>query len=153
DGLPLALELAAARIKVLPPQALLARLHERLDLLTGGPRTLPERQQTLRNTLAWSFDLLSPPEQRLFRLLSAFVGGCTRDALEAVAATIWGRPEALLDTVTALVDKSLLVPGSPEGAEPRFGMLETVRAYGLEALEAQGERETSQRAYADYYLA
>jgi predicted ATPase/DNA-binding CsgD family transcriptional regulator len=153
DGLPLALELAAARIKVLPPQALLARLHERLDLLTGGPRTLPERQQTLRNTLAWSYDLLSPPEQRLFRLLSVFVGGCTLDAAEDVAATIWGQPEALLDTVTALVDKSLLVPGSQEGAEPRFGMLETVRAYGLEALEAQEERETSQRAYADFYLA
>lgn len=153
DGLPLALELAAARIKVLPPQALLASLHERLDLLAGGPHTLPERQQTLRNTLVWSYDLLSPQEQRLFRLLSVFVGGCTLDAVEAVAAAIWSQPEPLLDTVTALVDKSLLVLGAQEGAEPRFGMLETVRAYGLEALAAQGELETSQQAHAAYYLA
>lgn len=153
DGLPLALELAAARIRVLPPQALLARLHERLDLLTEGPRTLPERQQTLRNTLAWSYDLLSPAEQRLFRLLSVFVGGCTLDALETVAAALWGQPEPLLDTVTALVDRSLLGPGAPDGAEPRFGMLETVRAYAAEALAAQGEREASQRAHADCYLA
>ncbi|HEY7124204.1 MAG TPA: LuxR C-terminal-related transcriptional regulator [Ktedonobacterales bacterium] len=152
DGLPLALELAAARIKVLPPQALLARLHERLTLLTDGSCTLPERQQTLRNTLAWSYALLSPQEQRLFRLLSVFVGGCTLEAVEAVAVSIMGKQEALLDTMTALVDKSLLVATGPAGEEPRFGMLETMRAYGLEALDAHGEREASQQAHAAYYL-
>ncbi len=152
DGLPLALELAAARIKVLPPQALHARLNERLALLTGGASTLPARQQTLRNTLAWSYDLLSSQEQRLFRLLSVFVGGCTLEAVEAVAATCRGHREALLDLVTALVDQSLLVSASPEGEEPRFAMLETVRAYGLEALVNHGEQETSQQAHAAYYL-
>jgi predicted ATPase/DNA-binding CsgD family transcriptional regulator len=153
DGLPLALELAAARIKVLPPQALLARLNERLTLLTGGSPTLPARQQTLSNTLAWSYDLLSSQEQRLFRLLSVFVGGCTLEALEMVAVPIMGYQEPLLDDVTALVDKSLLVPVAHEGGEPRFGMLETMRAYGLEALVAQREHETSQKAHAAYYLA
>ncbi len=153
DGLPLALELAAARIKVLPPQALLARLHERLTLLTGGSCTLPKRQQTLRNTLAWSYDLLSPQEQRLFRLLSTFVGGCTLEAVEAMEATLWGQQESLLDAVTALVDKSLLVPGTQKGEVPRFEMLESMRAYGLEALDERGERETSQQAHAIYYLA
>lgn len=153
DGLPLALELAAARIKVLPPQALLARLTERFTVLMGGAHSLPERQQTLRNTLAWSYDLLSPQEQRLFRLHSVFVGGCRLEALETVAATITGHQEPRLDVVTALVDKSLLVSSSPADEEPRFGMLETMRAYGLEALDAHGERETSQRAHAAYYLA
>lgn len=152
DGLPLALELAAARLKVLPPQALLARLNERLTLLTGGPCTLPERQQTLRSTLAWSYDLLAPQEQRLFRLLSVFVGGCTLEALEAVAATLWGQQESLLDVVAALVDKSLLVPAAQQGEEPRFEMLETMRAYGLEALDKHREREASQQAHAAYYL-
>lgn len=153
DGLPLALELAAAHIKVLPPQALVARLNERLALLTGGSCTLPERQQTLRNTLAWSYDLLSPQEQRLFRLLSVFVDGCTLEALETVAASMIDHQKPLLEVATALVDKSLLVPLAQEGEEPRFGMLETMRAYGLEALEAQGEQQTSQEAYATYYLA
>ena len=153
DGLPLAIELAAARIKTLPPQALLARLKERLDLLTGGPRTLPERQQTLRNTLEWSYSLLSTKEQWLFRLCSVFMGGCTLQALEAVATTLTETPGSLLDLVTALVDKSLLVPieEAREG-EPRFAMLETVREYALEALRAHGENETSKEAHAIYYL-
>jgi predicted ATPase/DNA-binding NarL/FixJ family response regulator len=152
DGLPLALELAAARIKVLPPHALLARLHERLTLLTGGPRTLPERQQALSTTLAWSYDLLSPQEKRLFRLLSVFAGGCSLEAVEVVAAALWGHQEPLLEDMTALVDKSLLVPGAQMGEEPRFGLLETVRAYGLEALDEHREREVSQQAHAAYYL-
>jgi predicted ATPase len=153
DGLPLALELAAARVKTLPPQALLARLSQRLTLLTAGARTLPERQQTLRNTLHWSYDLLSPQEQWLFRLFAVFVGGCTLEAVEAVAAAVTGTRASLLDAVAALVDKSLLVPLAPEGEEPRFRMLETVREYGLECLRTRGESEASREAHADYYLA
>jgi predicted ATPase len=152
DGLPLALELAAARIKTLPPQALLARLSQRLALLIGGPRTLPERQQTLRNTLQWSYDLLEPQEQWLFRLLSVFVGGCTLEAVEAVAATLTDKDASLLDLVTVLVEKSLLVAVAQEGEEPRFVMLETVREYGLEALSERGEIEATRQAHADYYL-
>jgi predicted ATPase/DNA-binding NarL/FixJ family response regulator len=152
DGLPLALELAAARVKTLPPQALLARLSQRLALLTGGPRTLPERQQTLRNTLQWSYDLLDEQEQWLFRLLSVFVGGCSLEAVEAVAGTLTGQSVSLLNEVTALVDKSLLVPLSQEGEEPRFVMLETVREHGLECLREHGESETSQQVHATYYL-
>jgi predicted ATPase len=117
DGLPLALELAAARVKTLPPRALLARLSQRLAVLTGGTRSLPERQQTLRKTLQWSYELLLPDEQWLFRLLSVFVGGCTLEAVEAMAAALAGKDASLLDMVTALVDKSLLVPvgGTPMG--------------------------------------
>lgn len=153
DGLPLALELAAARIKTLPPQALLVRLSQRLALLTGGARTLPERQQTLRNTLQWSYDLLDPQEQWLYRLLSVFVGGCTLDVVEAVAGALTGQSVSLLDGVTALVDKSLLVPIAQEGEEPRFVMLETVREYGLEALSECEEIEAAREAHAGYYLA
>jgi predicted ATPase/DNA-binding CsgD family transcriptional regulator len=152
DGLPLALELAAARVKTLPPQALLARLSQRLAVLTDGARSLPERQQTLRKTLQWSYALLFPQEQWLFRLLAVFVGGCTLETVEAVAAALTGQDASLLDTVTALVDKSLLVPVEQEGEEPRFGMLETVREYGLEALRECGEREASYQAHAAYYL-
>lgn len=153
DGLPLALELAAVRIKTLPPGALLARLTERLDLLTGGPRTLPERQQTLRNTLVWSYDLLSPREQWLFRLYSVFIGGCTLQALEAVATILTETRAPLLDLVTALVDKSLLVPvAEAREEEPRFTMLETVREYALEVLRKCGESEASRDAHATYYL-
>jgi predicted ATPase/DNA-binding CsgD family transcriptional regulator len=156
DGLPLALELAAARIKALPPQALLARLQERFDLLTGGPRTLPERQQTLRKTLQWSYNLLSRQEQWLFRLCSLFIGGCTLHALEAVAATLSNTRTTLLDGVSALLDKNLLVLVGQEGeegeGEPRFGMLETIREYGLQALRDHGERESSSQAHVTYYL-
>jgi predicted ATPase/DNA-binding CsgD family transcriptional regulator len=151
DGLPLALELAAARVKTLPPQALLIRLSQRLAVLTGGMRSFPERQQTLRKTLQWSYELLLPQEQWLFRLLSVFVGGCTLEAVEAVAAFLTDE-DSLLDMVTALVDKSLLVLVEQEGEEPRFGMLETVREYGLEALREHGEREISYQAHATYYL-
>jgi DNA-binding CsgD family transcriptional regulator/tetratricopeptide (TPR) repeat protein len=114
---------------------------------------LPERQQTLRNTLHWSYDLLSPQEQWLFRLFAVFVGGCTLEAVEAVAAAVTGTRASLLDAVAALVDKSLLVPLAPEEEEPRFRMLETVREYGLECLRTRGESEASREAHADYYLA
>ena len=155
DGLPLAIELAAARIKLLPPQALLARLTQRLQVLTSGARTLPERQQTLRNTLRWSYDLLGPEEQRLFRRLSVFVGGWS---LEAVEAVVHADQEAssgrvsVLDGVDSLLDNSLLLQVKQEGGEPRFIMLETVREYGLECLRESGETEVSQRAHALYYL-
>jgi predicted ATPase/DNA-binding CsgD family transcriptional regulator len=152
DGLPLALELAAARIKTLPPQALLARLSQRLAVLTGGARSLPERQQTLRKTLQWSYELLLSHEQWLFRLLAVFVGDCTLEAVEAVAATLTGQDASLLDTVTALVDKCLLIPVDEAREEPRFGMLETVREYGLEALRECGEMENTSQAHATYYL-
>jgi predicted ATPase/DNA-binding CsgD family transcriptional regulator len=155
DGLPLAIELAAARIKLLPPQALLVRLTQRLHVLTSGTPTLPERQQTLRNTLRWSYDLLDPEEQRLFRRLSIFVGGWS---LEAVDAVVYADSEAshgpvsVLDGVASLLDNSLLLQVKQEGNEPRLIMLETVREYGLECLRESGEAEVSQRAHALYYL-
>jgi len=156
DGLPLAIELAAARIRVLPPQALLIRLAQRLQVLTGGSHTLPQRQQTLRNTIQWSYDLLNTEEQRLFRRLSVFVGGCTLSAAEAVCgrssdASV-GIGSSVLDGVASLIDKSLLYQTEQEGEEPRLAMLETIREFGLECLERQGELEDARRAHAHYYL-
>ena len=154
DGLPLTIELAAARSKVLPPQALLARLSQRLAVLTSGPRDAPARQQTLRSTLAWSYNLLTTQEQRLFRRLSVFVGGCTLQAVEAVCAALEGNGAvATLEGVASLTDKSLLQPARQEGEEARLMMLETIREYGLEALEASGEMEATRQAHAAYYLA
>src|SRR5207244_5587420 len=126
DGLPLAIELAAARSKLLPPQALLARLGQRLALLTSGAQDAPVRQQTLRNTLAWSYNLLTAQEQQLFRRLSVFVGGCTLQAVEALCTSLEdGRgAEWVLDGVASLLDKSLLQQTTQEGEEPRFMMLE-----------------------------
>jgi len=152
DGLPLALELAAARIRLLPPQALLARLSQRFQVLTGGPRTMPERQQTLRNTIKWSHDLLDANERRLFRQLSVFVGGWTLEAAEAVCNAINDPPMDLLQGVTSLLDKSLLQQIGQEGEEPRLVMLETIREYGLELLAASGELEVTRQAHAEYYL-
>jgi predicted ATPase/class 3 adenylate cyclase/DNA-binding CsgD family transcriptional regulator len=155
DGLPLAIELAAARIKLLPPPALLARLGQRLAVLTGGGRDAPVRQQTLRKTIEWSYQLLDVEEQRLFRRLSAFVGGCTLQAAEAVCAALDTRLPALsaLDGAASLIDKSLLRQAEQEAAEPRFVMLETVREYGREALAGRGEAEVTYHAHANYYLA
>jgi predicted ATPase len=154
DGLPLALELAAARSKLLSPQELLARLSHRLQVLTGGPQDLPERQQTLRNTILWSYQLLDEEAQRLFRRLSVFAGGCTLEAAEAVCAALDGEEGAghLLERVTSLLDKSLLRTVQQEGKESRLLMLETIRDYGLECLAASGEREATRRAHALYYL-
>ena len=153
DGLPLAIELAAARVKLLPPQALLARLTPRLAVLTGGAPTLPLRQQTLRNTLQWSYDLLSADEQWLFRRVSVFVGGCTLEALAAVCSAA-GRDQTfdILSGVSSLLDHSLLSQMKPEGEEPRLAMLETVREYALSCLEEHGETEDVRRAHARYYL-
>ena len=154
DGLPLAIELAAARIKLLPPSALLARLAHRLQVLTSGARDVPVRQQTLRNTIAWSYHLLEAQEQRLFRQLSVFVGGCTLEAAEAVCAVLSDADGAgpVLDGVASLIDTSLLQHMEQE-EEPRLRLLETIRKYGLEALAANGEMEATQRAHAVYYLA
>jgi predicted ATPase/DNA-binding CsgD family transcriptional regulator len=153
DGLPLAIELAAARIKLLPPPVLLQRLTHRLDVLTSGARNAPERQQTLRNTLAWSYNLLDDAEQRLFRRLSVFVGGCTLEAIEAVNRAIDGQAGHVLDSVASLIDKSLLLSIEQEEEAPRLLMLETIREYGLEMLAASQELEMTRQAHAACYLA
>jgi tetratricopeptide (TPR) repeat protein len=151
DGLPLAIELAAARIKILPPADLLARIERRLELLTGGPRDLPERQQTLRRAIKWSYDLLTSSEQRLFRRLSVFAGGGTLEAIEAVCNTHEDLGIDVLDGVTALVESSLLVQRVTDET-PRFSMLETFRDYGRELLRDSGEAAATERAHAAYML-
>jgi predicted ATPase len=136
DGLPLAIELAAARVRLLPPQALLARLDDKMGLLTGGARDLPERQQTLRTTLDWSFDLLSARQQALFARLGVFAGTFDLPAAEAVGAAgpaDPGRAGHVMDTLGSLVDSSLVRPQTRDG-EPRFALLETIREYALERL-------------------
>jgi predicted ATPase len=173
DGLPLAIELAVARLKMFAPEALLARLSGRLALLRGGARDLPERQQTMRTTIAWSYDLLTEAEQTLFRRLGVFVGGCTLEAAEAVCGDkrtsrqadeateqehgySWTRDLlvswAVLDRLAALVDKSLLRQVAGPSGEPRFVMLETIREYALERLVASGEAERLRQQHAGYYL-
>jgi predicted ATPase/DNA-binding XRE family transcriptional regulator len=149
DGLPLAIELAAARVGLLPPDAMLARLGNSLALLTGGARDLPDRQRTLRATLDWSYDLLDAEERSLFARLAVFVGGWTLEAAEVVCDLRDGAE--VLQHLSALVDKSLVRQTSVHG-EPRFTMLETVREYALERLEQRGERETSRRRHAGYFL-
>ena len=153
DGLPLAIELAAARIKLFPPQALLARLDQRLPLLTSSARDVPARQQTLRNTIEWSYDLLTAQEQRLFRRLSVFVGGCTWRRSRQFLRPSKTTRRTVLDAVASLIDKNLLQQTEQEGEEPRLMMLETIREYGLEALTTSGEMETARQAHAAYYLA
>ncbi len=161
DGLPLAIELAAARVKVLSPSALLARLTNRLQVLTGGARDLPDRLRTMRGAITWSHDLLSADEQTLFRHLAAFVGGCTLEAAEAVcgaandAETNDSCPPLpdILDGLASLVDKSLLRQEDGPGGEPRFRMLETIQEYGLERLAASGEEAAVRRRHAAWCLA
>jgi predicted ATPase/class 3 adenylate cyclase len=200
DGLPLAIELAAARIRLLPPPALLARLEQRLPLLTHGMRDAPTRQRTLRNTIAWSHDLLAPEERTLFRRLSVFAGGWTLEAAEYVGGrcaeggkggSLRSRgekgeeddegstprapsppqaaqrpppsaqrppseaPPSVVDVfegLTALVDKSLVRQSGDSAGEPRFGLLETIREFGLEQLAAAGEMDEVRRCHADYVL-
>jgi predicted ATPase/DNA-binding CsgD family transcriptional regulator len=152
DGLPLALELAAARTKLLTPQALLARLEHRFSILTGGAQDVPVRQQTLRNTIEWSYNLLDAQEQQLFRQLCVFAGGGTLEAIEAICAHLDAGANQVLDVVASLVDKSLLQQKEQEDGLPRFLMLETIREYGREALEASGEAQTTRQAHAAYYL-
>jgi predicted ATPase/Tfp pilus assembly protein PilF len=167
DGLPLAIELAAARRKVLSTEALLARLTSRFDLLTGGARDLSARQQTLRGAIDWSYGLLSPNEQLLLARLAIFVGGCTVDAAEAVCAGVgsWGLgvdsaprspnsqpPTPVLDSMSSLVDNSLLQQVETGDGDARFVMLETIREYALERLVATGERAPLRQQHAVYYL-
>jgi predicted ATPase/class 3 adenylate cyclase len=155
DGLPLAIELAAARVRVLPPEALLARLPAQLKLLTGGARDAEERQQTMRATIAWSKALLKPAERVLFRRLAVFVGGCTLEAAEEVCAASDGDEPLgidVLEGLSALVDHSLVQQREEDG-EPRFSMLHVIREFALEQLEASGEAEALHRAHAAYFVA
>jgi len=152
DGLPLAIELAAARIKVLSPSSMLTRLASRLQLLTGGARDLPLRQQTLRAAMDWSYDLLNAAEQKLFRRLSVFVGGCNLEGVEAVCDTKGDLDLDLLDGMASMVDKSLVQQVEQAKGESRFVMLETIREYALEKLEVSGEEALTKRAHAAYCL-
>jgi predicted ATPase/DNA-binding CsgD family transcriptional regulator len=151
DGLPLALELAAARVAHLPPAALRARLDQQPALLAGGPRDQPARLQSMRDAIAWSYNLLPVDEQALFRRLAVFVGGCTPEAAQAVCESDLGVD--ILEGLASLVDTSLLRQEEGPGGEPRFGMLETIREYGLEQLAANGEGDTARHAHANYFLA
>jgi predicted ATPase len=150
DGLPLALQLAASRLTVLSPAALLARLERRLPLLTHGPRDLPERQQTLRATIAWSYDLLASAEQRLFRQLGVFVGGFT---LQAVEALVKAGPDDvdLLEAISGLVGQSVVFVQPLDETTPRYRMLETIREFALERLDASGEAKETRRRHAEFF--
>jgi predicted ATPase/serine/threonine protein kinase len=148
DGLPLALELAAARVKLLTPRAMLDRLDHSLKLLTGGARDLPTRQQTMRGAVKWSYDLLDEAERAVLRRLAVFVGGCTLEAAEAVCGT---DGEDVLEALGSLVDKSLLRQREQEDGEPRFKMLEVVREYALEQLEASDEAGAARLEFARYF--
>ena len=151
DGLPLAIELAAARIKLLPPRVLLDRLGNRLKILTGGARNLPERQRTLRNAIEWSYELLDEGEKLLFGRLGVFSGGATLEAMEAVCDTGGDLPTDAFDGASSLLDKSLLRQEEGTEGEPRFAMLETIHDYALEKLQESGDAEGIKRAHAEYF--
>lgn len=152
DGLPLALELAAARITVLPPQGILGFLQRRLELLTAGPVDLPARQRTLGAAIGWSYDLLDSREQRLFRRLAVCAGGCSLEVADAVCNADRQLPN-ILDGLASLIDQSLLRQERRSDGEARFVMLETIREYGLERLAASGDDNSVQRQHASYFLA
>ena len=152
DGLPLAIELAAARIKLLSPSAMLARLESSLNLLTGGARDLPARQQTLRNTVDWSYGLLNGAEQTLFRRLSVFTGGSTLEGVEAVCDTKGDLGLDVLEGMASMVDKSLAQQVEQVDKETRFFMLSTIREYALERLAESDDGSAARRAHAAYYL-
>jgi predicted ATPase len=160
EGLPLAIELAAARSRVLPPEALLARLSRRFALLTGGPHDLPARQRTLRSTIDWSYSLLDAGEQRLVQRLAVFVGGWSLPAAEAICgasgvpvlASGHAPPLDLLDGLESLVRKSLVRPAAPAAGMPRFTMLETIREYAEEQLLASGAEDAMRREHARYFV-
>jgi predicted ATPase/DNA-binding CsgD family transcriptional regulator len=147
DGLPLAIELAAARVKVFPPQALRDRLERRLPLLAGGNRDLPERQQTMRNAIAWSHDLLSPGERVRFRRLAVLDGSFDLDAAQAI-----GGPDDEGESLASLVDQSLVMRVAGSDAAPRFTMLQTIREFGLDQLAANGEDVAVRHEHARYFL-
>jgi predicted ATPase/class 3 adenylate cyclase/Flp pilus assembly protein TadD len=151
DGLPLAIELAAVRVNVLTPEVMLPRLDERLSLLTSGPRSLPDRQRTLRGAIDWSYQLLDAPERRLFARLAVFVGGATLDAIEAMWES--GSDEAVLDLLGSLVDDSLLRRTETPTGEIRFQMLETIREYAMERLDEEPDAADVRRRHGEYFLA
>jgi predicted ATPase/DNA-binding CsgD family transcriptional regulator len=150
DGLPLAIELAAARSKLLSPSALLERLSNRLEMLVGGARDLPARQQTLRNTIDWSYDLLTEVEKTLFARLAVFSGGWSLEAAERVCSA--GLPVSVLDILAGLVDQGLVQQYDLALGEPRFMMLETIHEYALERLNSSGETEVLRVAHAAYFI-
>lgn len=152
DGLPLAIELAAARVRLLPPVAMLARLERRLTWLTGGAKDVPARHQTLRAAIDWSYDLLEPDERRLFRRMSVFVGGCTFEAVAAVCDSALGE-EDLIQALASLQDKSLLRQEPARTEQSRLYMLEIISEYALDQLAASGEEDAMRRAHAGYYMA
>jgi len=155
DGLPLAIELAATRMRLLSPQQLLVRLGQRLQVLTGGSSDLPTRQQTLRNTIKWSYDLLNAQEQRMFRRLAIFVGGCSIEAVESVSENIilasGEEPLNVLDACISLLDKQLIQQRQQSDGDSRLYMLETIREFALECLYASDKADLVGEAYARYY--
>lgn len=153
DGLPLAIELAAPWLRVLPPEALLARLQQRLPLLTGGPHDQPTRLRAMRDAIGWSYDLLSPDEQSLFRRLAVFIGGCTLEAAKAVAAGPGDLAIEPIAGIASLVDKSLLRQETGADGQPRFSMLETIREYGLEQLTDCNELEVVRSHHLEHWVA
>ncbi|TML59076.1 MAG: tetratricopeptide repeat protein [Actinobacteria bacterium] len=148
EGLPLAIELAAARTKLLPPVALLSRLGNRLQLLTGGKRDAPQHQKTLRMTLDWSYDLLEPDAQRLFARFGVFAGGCALSSAEAVC----GGDGSVLEGLSTLVDESLVRQRETDAGEPRFSMLEVVREYALERLSDSGDGDETRRRHLEHFV-
>jgi predicted ATPase len=152
NGLPLAIELAAARMKILSPAAMLTRFRSSLDFSAGGASDMPARQQTLRRTIDWSHELLGAAEQKLFRRLSVFPGGCTLEGAEAVCNTRRDLEIDLLEGISSLVDKSMVHELRDKNGVVRFGMLETIREYGLERLAASGETELTKRAHTAFCL-
>jgi predicted ATPase/class 3 adenylate cyclase len=153
DGLPLAIELAASRIKVLSPDAILSRLRHSLDVLAAGARNIPERQRTLRGAIEWSYGLLDEPERRLFARLSVFVGGADLEAAETVANPDRELGHDLFDGLVSLVDNSLVRQTETEAGEPRFGMLETIREYARERCDLEWDGEATRRRHANHFLA
>lgn len=153
DGLPLAIELAAARVKMLPTSALLMLLSNSLNLLTGGPRDRPVHQQTIRATIEWSYNLLNAGQQRLLNRLSVFAGGCTLNAAEAICYSRGDLKTSSIDALASLLDKSLISQDTGAGEDRRFWMLEIVRQYALERLSESGEADEYRRRYAEHYLA
>jgi predicted ATPase/class 3 adenylate cyclase len=152
DGLPLAIELAAARVRILTPSTLLARLDQRMAILTGGARDLPARQQTLRATIAWSYDLLDPAECALFARLGVFAGGCSLETAETICAAAGGLEIDLFDGIASLVQKSLLRQEEGPGGEARFTMLQTIREFARERLNELPEAPSLRQAHADTFL-
>jgi predicted ATPase/DNA-binding SARP family transcriptional activator len=152
DGLPLAIELAAARVREFGPGALLERLGDSLSLLRGGPRDVPARQRTLRDAIGWSYDLLSPAEQSVFRRMGIFLRGCTLEAVRAVVDPRGSLPVDVVDTLVSLVDKNLLHREPADGGEPRFRMLETIREFARAALGEADELPEVAARHAEFFL-